>query len=112
ADGGNGVGIHGVDDFLAVRRDIVIVGSAEREGGNATWAGRQILGGSSANRHDEQVTAAFALPGIPVSIQELGVDARFDFAGFLCVQVALVARFVGAAFGIDFAGEEEIFAVG
>ena len=47
-----------------------------------------------------------------MAIEQFGVDARLDLARLVGVEILLVAGIVGAAFGIDVAGEEQVLAVG
>src|SRR5689334_2950888 len=58
------------------------------------------------------MAAAFRLPGIPVTIEQISVDSGTDLAVLFGVDEPLIAGLVGAAFGIDFAGKNEILAVG
>ena len=46
-----------------------------------------------------------------MAVEEGRVDAGFSFAGFIVGKFFFVAGFVGA-FGIDFANEKQLFAVG
>src|ERR1039457_5540080 len=111
AGSGDGVGIHGVADFLAVGGDVVIVGAAEREGRDVVRAGCEILGRAAGGGNRQQVAAAFPLPRGPMAKEQVGVDACVDLIGLVGLQVFLVAGIIGAAFGIDVGGEDEVLAV-
>ena len=47
-----------------------------------------------------------------MAIEQFGIDARLDLAVLLRVQVLLITGLVGAALRIDFAGEQQVLAVG
>ncbi len=112
AGGRYGVGIHGIADLLAVGRDVVIVGAAEGKRRNVDGARGEVLGRSTTDADDKEVAALAALPAGPMAIEQFGVDAGSHLAGFVGVQVFLIAGVVGAAFGIDLAGENQVLTVG
>ena len=62
AGGGNVVGVHGEADFLAVGRNGVVVGTAERKGRDLASAGREVGSLAVGERDGEQVAAACCLP--------------------------------------------------
>ena len=106
----------GEGDFGAIRRDGVVVGSAERKGGRDAVAGGEIDGFAcfavAIERDGKQVAAGIALPGIPVAIEEAGDQNGIGFALLRVIDFALIAGVVGSAGRIDVAGYDEIFAVG
>ena len=112
AGGRHGVGIHGVADFLAVGRNVVIVGAAERKRRNVDGARGQVPGRSAGHGDREQVAAPAGLPARPMAVEQFGVDARLHWTGLLGVEVLLVAGVIGAAFGIHLAGKQQVLAVG
>src|SRR5262249_7069728 len=111
AEGLHRIGVHGVADFLGIRRDGVVVRAAERKRGNVAVARRKIFYLAAIRVDDEQVRAAPGLPGSPVPVKQGCVAARGDFALLFGVQASLVAVVV-RAIGKDFAGEDDFLSVG
>ncbi len=64
ADGGHGVGVHRVADFLAVGRDVVVVGAAERERRDVAISRREIFGRTTRHRDHQKMAARFRLPPV------------------------------------------------
>src|SRR5690606_19616253 len=63
--------IHGVADFLSIRRDCIIVRTATAEGRNIEMvAGSQVFGLSPFRREGEELLAPVSVPFAPVTVEK------------------------------------------
>src|ERR1019366_5819097 len=99
AGGRSLIGVHGEADFLAIGRDSVIVGPAEREGRHDVSPRCQVDGSAAVRGDGKQVTPGGTLPLVPMAVEESCDRARFDFARLLIVEHLLIAGIVGRAGG-------------
>ncbi len=105
------VDVAGVGDLFAVRRERVLVLTAEPERRNVVRAGREVARNAAVGRHQEQVAVLAVEVVVPVAKHQLGEDLGLHLRLGLLFVALLVAGVV-VAVGIDRRDEQDALAVG